>query len=535
MSELFNLSSWLLERHLDSGHGERVAIRAQGRSLSYADLFDESQAAAAAFRELGLRPEERVVLALRDAVELAAAFLGAIRVGVIPVLVNPLLPARDIAAIVALARARATVHDAAIDAVELAEGAPELELLAVVGSGAAALESPAERATSVRWESTLARDTEVAPHATWPDSPAFWLCTSGTTGRPKLVMHRQLNALLTTETYAARVLEIDERDRCYSAGPLFHAYGLGNSLTFPLAVGASAVLDPTRPLSPQVVEEIVRTEEPTLFFGIPTLYAALLAAELPEGAFDSVRRAVSAAEPLPAETWRGFRDRFGVEILDGIGSTEALHIFISNRAGEVRPGTSGTPVPGYEARLVDDHGDGVEADAVGQLEIRGDSFASGYWCDTRWTRHTFQGEWLRTGDLYSRSGDGYYTYLGRSDDMLRVSGEWVSPAEVEGVLIEHAAVLEAAVVGEGDELGAQRPLAYVTLVAGEEVEADELREFCRARLAGYKRPRRVVIVDELPKTTTGKIQRFRLRAGPEVDGHMPGAAPDRSRADGPAG
>ena len=515
MSELFNLSSWLLERRIESGHAERLAMRSHGRSLSYGELLSEVMAAGVALRELGLQPEERIVLALRDTVELAAAFLGAIRAGVIPVLVNPLLPSHEIAAIAVLARARALLTGEPEAAAALVDGAPGLLVIGAVGSEAARAAGEQNGATLVPWEQVLDRDSELAPHPSSDDSPAFWLCTSGSTGRPKLVMHRQLSARVTAETYAASVLGIEEADRCYSAGPLFHAYGLGNALTFPLSVGASAVLEPTRPLTPDVIREVARTEQPTLFFAIPTVFAAVLAAELPEDTFASVRLAVSAAEPLPAETWRAFRDRFGVEILDGIGSTEALHIFISNRAGEVRPGTSGTPVPGYEARLVDDGGEAVGPDVPGHLEIKGESFATGYWSDASSTRQTFQDEWLRTGDLYTRSAEGYYTYLGRSDDMLRVSGEWVSPAEVEAVLIEHAAVLEAAVVAQRDDVGVQRPVAYITLVLGHDAEPDDVREFCRSRLAGYKRPRTVLIVDELPKTATGKIQRFRLRAGLE--------------------
>ena len=503
----------MLDRQIESGRGERVALRAQGGSLSYAELGVEVAAAGNALLELGMRPEERIVLALRDSVELAATFLGAIRVGVIPVLVNPLLPARDLAAIASLGRACMFLTGVPETAGVLAEHAPELDVIGVVESDGARLdEQAAISAKLVLWAELLDRSADVPVHASRTDSPAFWLCTSGTTGRPKLVMHRQLNARLTAETYATGVLGVGEDDRCYSAGPLFHAYGLGNALTFPLAAGASAILEPTRPLSPDVVRRIVATEKPTLFFCIPTLFAALLAADLPPDTFASVRLAVSAAEPLPAETWRAFRERFGVEILDGIGSTEALHIFISNRPGKVRPGTSGTPVPGYEARLVDDEGLAIGTDAAGHLEIKGESFATGYWADTRATRQTFQGEWLRTGDLYTCSEDGYYTYQGRSDDMLRVSGEWVSPAEVESVLIEHRAVLEAAVVGQRDELGRQRPVAYITLATAHEIEGDELIEFCRARLAGYKCPRSVLFVDELPKTTTGKIQRYRLRS-----------------------
>jgi benzoate-CoA ligase family protein len=292
---------------------------------------------------------------------------------------------------------------------------------------------------------------------------------------------------------------------------MFHAYGLGNSLTFPLSVGATAVLEPTRPPTPALVAGLTRSEQPTLLFCVPTFYAALLAADLPPDSFASVRLAVSAGESLPAELYTRFRDRFGVEILDGIGSTELAHIYVSNRAGRVRPGTSGTPVGGYRVRLEDDDGLEVGADEPGQLSVAGDSMATGYWCRTHATRERFCGEWFRSGDMYTRSSDGFYSYLGRADDMLKVSGEWVSPAEVEGVLIEHPEVLEAAVVGVSDADGLTKPVAFVVPLAGAEIDADEILEFCRPRLAGFKRPRRAVVVDELPKTVTGKIQRAKVR------------------------
>ena len=292
---------------------------------------------------------------------------------------------------------------------------------------------------------------------------------------------------------------------------MFHAYGLGNSLTFPFSVGATAVLEPTRPPTPQLVADIVATEQPTLFFCIPTFYAALLAGDLPDGAFSSLRYGVSAAEALPAETFERFRERFGVTILDGIGSTEQLHIYLSNSEGSLRAGTSGKAVPGYELRIIDEHGIDQPADVPGQLLVKGPSAATGYWCRSDTTRSTFEGEWMRTGDLYSVDADGFYTYLGRVDDMLRVGGEWVSPAEVEGVLIEHVDVLEAAIVGQPDDQGVTRPVAYVTAIEGATLSAEALTEHCRERLAGYKRPKVYNFPESLPKTATGKIQRFKLR------------------------
>ena len=292
---------------------------------------------------------------------------------------------------------------------------------------------------------------------------------------------------------------------------MFHAYGLGNSITFPFAVGATAIIEPTQPPTPQLVAEIVSNEQATLFFCIPTFYAALNASDIADDTFSSVRRAVSAAEALPAETFTRFQDRFGVTILDGIGSTEMLHIVMSNTLERLAPGTSGTAVHGYDVRVVGDSGAELPDDEPGVLEVRGESSATGYWCRRETSRSTFTGDWTRTGDLYVRSGDGFHTYLGRVDDMLRVGGEWVSPTEVEGVLIEHQEVLEAAVVGERDWDGVLRPIAYAIPAPGTSPTVDDLLDFCRDRLAGYKRPRRIELVDELPKTATGKIQHYKLR------------------------
>jgi benzoate-CoA ligase len=420
------------------------------------------------------------------------------RIGAVPVPANPLLPGRDLAVIVADSRARVLVVSSERAEVtgDICSGAPEV----------------AHVVSTDAWESLTGAGGDGGAHDTWAESPGFWLCTSGTTGLPKLAMHRHGDLRVTVETYAANVLGISPSDRCYSVGPMFHAYGLGNSLTFPFAVGATTILEPTRPPTPALVAGIVRAEEPTLFFCIPTFYAALNAADLPADTFASVRYGISAAEPLPAETFTRFRDRYGVTILDGIGSTEMLHIFLSNAPGAVRPGTSGMPVPGYDVRIIDEAGADQPAGEPGELVVRGESAAVGYWCRSERSRATFEGAWTHTGDLYVRDDSGFHTYLGRTDDMLRVAGEWVSPAEVEAVLMEHADVLEAAVVGERDDAGVLRPIAYVIPQAGAEPAPDDLVAFCRDRLAGYKRPRRVVLVSDLPKTATGKIQRYKLRA-----------------------
>jgi benzoate-CoA ligase family protein len=350
-----------------------------------------------------------------------------------------------------------------------------------------------------------------APYATWPDSPALWLYTSGTTGKPKGAMHRHASIRDVAELYGAGVLGVTAEDRCLSVPKLFFAYGLGNSCFFPLAAGATTILMRGRPTPPMVAERVA-ADRPTLFFGVPTFYSALLNSDIPDATFSSVRQGVSAGEPLPAVVLSRFLSRFGVELLDGLGSTEALHIFLSNRPGQVRPGTSGTPVPGYQVEIRDEHGAVVgEAGTPGELYLRGPSIATGYWCRTETTRQMFLGEWLRTGDSYVRNEDGSYTCLGRYNDMLKAGGIWVSPAEVEQRLLEHPAVAEAAVVAAPDEVGLDKPVACVVPVAGSTVDSEALITWCREGLAAFKRPRAVVAFEELPKTATGKIRRNVLR------------------------
>lgn len=475
----FNAAEWLLEDR------EGVALRVRGESFTYAAVRDLVAHTAGGLRELGVGPEHRVLLVLLDGIEFVSAFLGAIRMGAIPVPVNPLLPGRDVAEIASYARAQLALVSA-----ERAAVADDLSGEVLVGE--------------------LPSGEPAEAYDTWDESPGFWLCTSGTTGAPKLAMHRHIDLRTSAEGYAREVLGISSRDVCYSVGPMFHAYGLGNSLSFPFAAGATAVLERTRPPTPALVADIVRAERPTLFFAVPTFFAALLAADLAADTFASVRHAVSAAEPLPADLFVRFRDRFGVEILDGLGSTEMTHIFVSNRAGRAKPGTSGTPVGGYRVRIADE--DGNDANP-GHLWVSGDSMATGYWCRSDATRRTFVGEWMRTGDVYERDADGCYTYLGRADDMFKVGGEWVSPAEVEAALIEHPGVLEAAVVGRADDHGLLKAVAFVVASSNPAPTADDLDAHCRARLAGFKRPRGIEIVEALPKTVTGKIQRYKLRDG----------------------
>jgi benzoate-CoA ligase len=495
----YNACVDLLDRNVANGRGAHPAVVTRARTVTYAELLDEVRATTGGLRALGVLPEQRVAMIMLDSIEFYDVFLGALRLGAIPVPVNPLLPGRDLGGIVATSRARLLVVSAErageLDAIRAA--APEITTVIVTGSP--------------EWTSLIASPDHGDAWPSWDESPGFWLCTSGSTGAPKLAIHRHVDLRATADTYGAQVLGIGPDDRCFSVGPMFHAYGLGNSLTFPFSVGATAIVEPTRPPTPSLVGEIVRTLRPSLFYCIPTFYAALCASDLASDTFSSVRWGVSAAEPLPAEIFARFRDRFGVSILDGIGSTELTHIFISNAPDAIRPGTSGRPVPGYSVDLVDDAGLPVGADTPGHLVVGGESMAVGYWCASEATRRSFAGPVMRTGDMYTRSGDGYYTYLGRSDDMLRVGGEWVSPAEVEATLITHPAVFEVAVVGERDELGVLRPVAFVVPAAAATLETAELEVLCKETLAGYKRPKRYVVMAELPKTATGKIQRYKLR------------------------
>jgi benzoate-CoA ligase family protein len=503
----YNAAAWLLDRQLADGRGDRTAYRIEGRSVSYAELQDEVWRAQNALRQLDVRRGERVALVVDDELAFPACFLGALRSGAVPVPLSTMLTADDLASIVGDAGAGTVVVSAGYrDHLAAMAGQPsELRNAVVIGEPLAVGELP------VHGWSTFIDRSEAPVASTGPDSPAFWLYSSGTTGSPKGVMHRHASLQATAETYARSILEIGPEDRCLSVAKLFFAFGLGNSLTFPLSVGASAALNPRRP-TPAGVLDLVRDEQPTLFFASPGFVAALLDTEPPDDAFASVRCTVTAGEALPADLQRRAQSRFGHPVLDGIGTTEALHIFLSNTKGAERPGTSGTPVPGYDARLVDDVGDEVTApDTPGYLQVRGPSLATGYWCRDAATRSAFQGEWLATGDVYSRSGDGYWTFLGRNNDMIKASGIWVSPAEVEGVLVEHPDVLEAAVVGGRDPDGLEITVAFLVPRTGHHIDAAGIEAHCRSRMASYKRPRRIEVVAELPKTPTGKVQRFALR------------------------
>ncbi|MGY1592217.1 benzoate-CoA ligase family protein [Geodermatophilus sp. SYSU D00708] len=515
--EPFNAAEWLVTRHARATPHKRAitAIDLDGsvRTVTYGELDEAVTAFAAALIAAGVRPEERLLLCMADTPELVTAFLAGLRIGAVPVPVSTMLTAKDIAVLVRDSRARLVALSAEFAGLAPAVGGARDLADVVVLTGDPL---PEVAGTRVRtWAEFLAagaqaREQGVEPYPTVADSPAFWLYTSGTTGTPKGAMHRHGSLRDTAETYARDVLAIGPDDVTFSAAKIFFAYGLGNSLTFPFAVGASTVLDRGRP-NPAGTLRVLREHRPTLFFGGPTYYAALLAAGLPADAFASVRACVSAGEAFPAALFERFTGTFGVEMLDGIGSTEMLHIFISGRPGRTRAGATGEIVAGYEAKIVDDDGVPVADGTPGHLYVRGSSAATGYWQRTEVTRRVFQGPWVRTGDTYVRSADGYYSSLGRTDDIIKAGGIWVSPTEVEERLRQHPDVNQAVVVSIPDADGLDKPVACVVLLPGTATTADDLVAFCREGLAAFKRPRHVLVFAELPTTATGKLQRFRIR------------------------
>ena len=523
--ERFNFAQHLLA--LNAKRADRTAFVDDRGALTYGQLDDRVRRAAAALRTLGLRREERVLLLMQDTNDWPVAFLGALYAGVVPVAVNTLLTADDYAYMLEHSRAQAVlVSGALLPAVATALTKAEHEVQKVVVSrpvaplkATAAPGVPAPGEVEVEFEAFLwAHGPLAKPANTAADDPAFWLYSSGSTGRPKGTVHSHANPYWTSELYGRNVLQLCEGDVCFSAAKLFFAYGLGNALTFPMSVGAATILMPERP-TPEAVFACWTGAapgqgglKPTIFYGAPTGYAGMLAhPALPKKEQVALRLASSAGEALPADIGERFTAHFGVEIIDGIGSTEMLHIFLSNRPGEVRYGTTGWPVPGYEIELRGDDGAPVPDGEPGDLYIQGPSAAMMYWGNRQKTRDTFQGGWTKSGDKYVHNADGTYTYSGRSDDMLKVSGIYVSPFEVEATLVQHAAVLEAAVIGVPDAEGLTKTKAFVVLKPGGQADEAALKAFVKDRLAPYKYPRQIEFVPELPKTATGKIQRFKLR------------------------
>jgi benzoate-CoA ligase family protein len=518
--ELFNAAEWLVTRHARATPERRAitAVDLDGsvRTFSYGELEQDIVRLAAALVASGVRPEERLVLCMGDTPELLTAFLAGLRIGAVPVPVSTMLKPKDIAVLARDSRARLVALSSEFAGLAPAVGGlPDLADVVVLTEGPGTV-LPEVAGTRVRdWNSFVAAGADflepaAVPYPTVADSPAFWLYTSGTTGTPKGAMHRHGSLRDTAETYAQDVLAIGPDDVTFSVAKFFFAYGLGNTLTFPFSVGGSTILDRSRP-SPAGTLRVLRELRPTLFFGGPTYFAALLAAGLPPDAFAGVRACVSAGEAFPAALFERFTSTFGVEMLDGIGSTEMLHIFISGRPGRTRPGSTGEIVAGYDAKIVDDDGNPVPDGTPGNLFVRGSSAATGYWCRMDTTRLVFQGHWVRTGDTYVRSADGYYSSLGRTDDIIKAGGIWVSPTEVEERLRQHSEVTQVVVVSVPDAAGLDKPVACAVLSPGSTATAEDLVAFCREGLAAFKRPRNVLVFDELPTTATGKLQRYRIR------------------------
>lgn len=510
----FNFADQLLA--LNSTRADKTAFIDDTASLTYGQLSERVGRLAAGLRAAQLRREERVLLLMHDGIDWPVAFLGSAYAGLVPVAVNTLLTADDYAYVLEHSRAQAVlVTGALLPALRGALTKADHEVQRIVVSHPQAPLQPDE----VEFEAFLAAQPPLAkPAPTDADEPAFWLYSSGSTGRPKGTVHSHANPYWTWELYGQRVLGLRESDVCFSAAKLFFAYGLGNALTFPMSVGATTVLMGERPTPAATFKRWLgatdsqRGLKPTVFYGAPTGFAGMLAhPHLPAKNDVALRLVSSAGEALPAEIGERFKAHFGVDIVDGIGSTEMLHIFISNLPDRVRYGSTGWPVPGYEVELRGDDGKPVPDGEPGDLFIAGPSAAMMYWGNRSKTRDTFQGGWIKSGDKYIRNADGSYTYGGRSDDMLKVSGIYVSPFEVEATLVQHPSVLEAAVIGKPDADGLTKTCAYVVLKSGAKASEAELKAFVKDRLAPYKYPRQITFVDELPKTATGKIQRFKLR------------------------
>ena len=504
LPDTFNAATWFVDRNVHEGRGAKVAIECGDERVTYAQLLERVNRVGNLLRDrFHVRIEERVVMLLLDGPEFFYTFFGAIKIGAVPIPTSTLWKPADYEYVLNDSRARVVVISEAL--------LPQLQAI------------PRGRLRYLQHIVTVGELNACMADAlslldaepTTKDDPAFWLYSSGSTGFPKGCVHLQHDMVVCTELYAKGILGMSGDDSCFSVAKLFFAYGLGNAMYCPLGVGATSILWPGPPAAANVFAVIER-HKPTLFFSVPTNYGMLLAHTREGRDFDlsSVRYAVSAGESLPAALFERFKQRFGVEILDGIGSTEILHIFISNRPGDIRPGSSGTVVEGYEARIVDEEGCDVPRGEIGNLLISGDSTCACYWNKHEKTKATIEGRWIRTGDKYYQDEQGYFWYAGRSDDMLKVGGIWVSPVEVENIMIEHPAVRECGVGARADHDGLLKPYAFVVVRSGVEGTpelAAELQQFVRSRLADYKRPRWVEFIDELPKTATGKLQRYKLR------------------------
>jgi 4-hydroxybenzoate-CoA ligase len=541
----YNAVSDFVDAHIAAGRGNKVAFVDPERSLTYGDLQARSIRFANALHDLGIDHEQRVALLLNDTVDYPLAFWGTIRAGCVAIPLNVYLTLPQYAYILADCRVRALVVDAALaDTIApVLDKLPRKPVVIVVGGTNAATSSwPASGRPSTSSGDAVAKGVDgrnksghdgggMAVHHfedliakadatpltadTMSDEVAFWFYTSGSTGDPKGVKHVHSNLMATAKLFGQGILGITENDVVHSASKLFFAYGLGNALTFPLSVGATAALWPHRP-SPEGVFETLKRNRVTIFYGVPSLYTALLAhKDICKGAgSDRLRLCVSAGEALPAHIGERWREATGVDVLDGLGSTEMLNTFLSNRPGDIRYGSTGRPVPGYEARIVDEHGNELGTDEIGELIVRGPSAGEGYWNQREKSRRTFVGAWTHTGDKYRRDADGYFYYCGRTDDMFKVSGMWVSPFDVEAALVSHEAVLEAAVIGKEDADGLVKPKAFIVLRKGYKADdglLETLKHHVKDKAGPWKFPRWIEARDALPRTATGKIQRFKLR------------------------
>ncbi|GLW04066.1 benzoate-CoA ligase family protein [Streptomyces lavendulae] len=511
--ELFNASHYLVDRQLEGGNGRRTAVMGPLGSVTYDELADLVTTLAAGWRAAGLRHEERVLLLAADSTELLAALLSVMRVGAVPVPVPTVSTSADLAGF--LKDSRATYLVVGPQCARTAQHALELagtdhDVTAVVVLSDAPVQPPST-VIRLKWEHLVAAGRAGLPDGTAPDrttedSPALWLYTSGSTGAPKAAMHRHASVRCVAEGFGQQVLGIGPGDRCFSMAKLSFAYGLGNSCFLPLAAGATTVLSPDRPTAESVLRRL-REDDPTIVFGVPAHYLTLVqAGEIPDSAFARVRIAVSAGDPLPDALQKRFRERFGTDLLDAFGSTEALHVYLSRR-----PGAEWAPVPGYDLSVLTEEGATTAPGQPGFLHVRAPSAATGYWSWVRATRDVFRGEWISTADVFSRSEEGGYSFQGRSGDMIKTRGLWVSPIEVESELLRHPSVAQAAVVGVPSQDGLERPVACVVPTPGHSVSAAQLIEFCRACLPPHKRPDRVLFLDALPTTSTGKTRRQLVR------------------------
>lgn len=509
LPDTFNVATHFVDRNVREGRGEKIAIECGDEKVTYQQLLERTDRAGNALQELGVRPGERVVLLLPDTPEFLYCFFGAIKIGAVAVPTNTWLKPADYDYM--LNDSQAAV------AIVTQELLPNLQVATLSHLRATVIVGHATPPHFSLHDLMASAPPHLDAHPTSKNDPAFWLYSSGSTGFPKGCVHLHHDMVVTSELYAKNILHMNEDDRCYSVARLFFAYGLGNAGYFPLACGATTILSPARPTPAGVFADIERYR-PTLFFSVPTNYAALLDhhrdGKNKDFDLSSLRQAVSAGEALPAPLFERFQQRFGVEILDALGSTETLHMVTSNLPGQARPGSSGKIIPGYEARIVDENGSQVAPGEIGTLHVKCDATCDGYWQQPEKTKAAFDGDWFRTGDKYSQDADGYLWYAGRADDMFKVNGSWVSPAQVESALVSHPSVREAAVVAREDEAGLTKPAAYVVLKSDNTPSEDlvrALQDCVSEKIGGFKRPRWIEFLPELPKTATGKLQRFKLR------------------------